>query len=158
VSAAVLERRSIVLMVVLTVVTFGLYNATWFIRRRAALNGLDSPRKLRLWPFLIFLAFLVFQFILSFVSGRAPLAQTIGAGPALMVTLLRLAIVIGIVVQCFFIKDILEDHLAGPGDTISTPFLTDRVQLSGLMTFFFQIYYLQYVINRDIVGSHPPTV
>jgi hypothetical protein len=32
------------------------------------------------------------------------------------------------------------------------------VKLSGVMTFFFQIFYLQYVINRDIAGSKPSAV
>lgn len=54
--------------------------------------------------------------------------------------------------QCFFVKDILEDHLAGPENRIHNPFSRERVQLSGLMTFFFQFFYLQYVMNRHIAA------
>jgi hypothetical protein len=32
-------------------------------------------------------------------------------------------------------------------------FASERVTLSGILTFFFSIFYLQHIINRDIVGS-----
>jgi uncharacterized protein DUF4234 len=153
-----IKRRSVVLMIVLTVVTFGLYYPTWFLRRRAALNRMDSPTKLRRWPFVAFFAFFVLQFIVGLASGSAPPEQTIGAGASLLLTFLQLAIGILMVVQCFFIKDILEDHLAGPEDSVSSSILADRVKLSALMTFFFQIFYLQYVINRYVAGPRPTAV
>lgn len=52
-----------------------------------------------------------------------------------------------------FIKDILEDHLAGPDDNVSSSILSDSVRLSAVMTFFFGIFYLQHVMNRYIVGA-----
>ena len=152
------KRRSIFLMIVLTVVTFGLYYPAWFLRRRAALNRLDSPRKLQLWPFLIFLAFWLLQVIIAIASGSESPEQTLGAGASLFLRLARLAVGILMVAQCFFIKDILEDHLAGPEDNVSSSILLGRVSLSGLMTFFFQIFYLQYAINRHIAGSRPGAV
>jgi hypothetical protein len=145
-------------MIVLTVVTLGLYYPIWFLRRRAALNQLSSPRKLPRWPFLLFFAFFVFQFIVSIATGPAPPEQTIGAGADLLLSLIRLGLAILIVVQCFFIKDILEDHLAGPEDNISSSILSDTVKLSAMMTFFFQIFYLQHVINRYIADSKPKPV
>ena len=146
----IFKRRSVILMVVLTVATFRLYHPFWFLRRRAALNRLDSPRKLQRWPFLIFLAFWLLQLIIVIASGSESPEQTIGAGASLLLRLFRLTVGILIVVQCFFIKDILEDHLAGPEDNLSSSILRDRVNLSGLMTFFFQIFYLQHVMNLHI--------
>ena len=145
-----LKRRSPVMMIVFFVVTLGVYFPIWFLRRRAALNRLDSPRKLQRWPFLLALAFFVFQIILAIASDPE---KPIGNGSFLF-SFVRLVVALLIVVQCFIIKDILEDHLAGPDDTVSDSVLSDRVRLSGLMTFFFQIFYLQHVINRHIVGSH----
>lgn len=145
-------------MIVLTVLTLGLYYPVWFLRRRAALNRLESPRKLQLWPFLIFLAFWLLQFIIVIASGPESPEQTIGAGASLLLRLSRLAVGILMVAQCFFIKDILEDHLAGPEDNVSSSILLGTVNLSGLMTFFFQIFYLQHVINRHIAGSLPRAV
>lgn len=71
--------------------------------REAALNRLNSPRKVPRWPLII--------------------------------------------------KDILEDHMEGPRDDSSPLLFVERVKLSGIMTFFFQIFYLQYVINRHVAGS-----
>ena len=144
-----LKRRSVVVMIVFFVVTVGLYYPLWFLRRRAALNRLDSPRKLQRWPFLLILGFFVFQLILAIGSDPE---EAVGAGSVLL-TVVRLAVSVLILVQCFIIKDILEDHRAGPADTISSSRLSDRVRVSGLMTFFFQIFYLQHVINRHVAGS-----
>src|SRR5207249_6887538 len=153
-----LKRRSIVLMIVLAIVTLGLYYPIWFLRRRDALNRLDSPRKLQRWPFLIFIAFFVLQFMVGLASGSAPRERTIGAEASLLLSLLQLAVEILMVVQCFFTKDILEDHLAGPEDNTSSSIFVDRVKLSALMTFFFQILYLQHIINRHIAVSQPKAV
>jgi hypothetical protein len=153
VSSADLKRRSVILMIVLSIVTFGLYYPIWFLRRRAALNRLDSPRKLRMWPFVIFIVWFVFQFMLGIAEGSAPRGQAIGEGAALFLNLVQLAVGILMVVQSFFTKDILEDHLAGPEDHVPSLLSGDTVRLSAAMTFLFQIFYLQYVINRYIVGS-----
>ena len=62
------------------------------------------------------------------------------------------------VVQCFFTKDILEDHFASPGDQVTTPLFADAYRLSGVMTFIFQIFYLQYAINRYLADSKSAAV
>jgi hypothetical protein len=149
-SATDLKRRSVLLMVVLTLVTFGLYYPIWFLRRRAALNRLDSPRKLRLWPFAVFTAWFAFQFIVGFAAALRAHGQVARGETPLLFNLFQLGINILMLVQSFFTKDILEDHLSGPGDDVPNALFVDSVKLSGVMTFFFQIFYLQYVINRYI--------
>jgi hypothetical protein len=57
------------------------------------------------------------------------------------------------IVQCFVIKDIIEDHAQGPGDPTERGLFTPPVKLSGLMTFFFSIFYLQYAINKYVVDG-----
>jgi hypothetical protein len=148
----ILKRRNLLVMILLIIVTLGIYYPVWFLRRRTALNRLDSPRKLTLWPFLVCLAFFVMQFILGFATGAAPLEETIGSGGSLLLSVIQLGVGVLMLVQCFGIKDILEDHLAGPGDQVSSALLSGRVELSGVMTFLFTIFYLQHVINRDIVA------
>jgi len=147
-----LKRRRVLVMIVFTIVTFGLYYPIWFFRRRDALNGLNSPRKLQLWPLAVFCTVTVLDVVVVLASSPAPPAQTIGAAAATLLRFARLAAGILMMVQCFFTKDILEDHLAGPEDVLSHSLFVERVKLSGLMTFFFQIYYLQYVINRHIAS------
>jgi hypothetical protein len=147
-SSTGLGRRRVIVMIVLTIVTFGLYYPIWFFRRRGALNRLNSPRKLRLWPFTIFCTVTVVDVVVVIASGPGLPAGTIGAAAADLLRLARLAAGVLMLVQCFLTKDILEDHLAGPEDDVSHSLFVERVKLSGLMTFFFQIFYLQYVINH----------
>lgn len=147
-----LKRRRVVTMIVLMIVTSGLYYPIWFLRRRAALNQLDSPRKLRAWPFLILLALAVSQAVLAVATGEARIEETIGVGAALLLTLTQLGVAILMWFQCFFIKEILEDHLGGPTNRRQDPFSPEKVKVSGLLTFFFLIFYLQYVINRHIAA------
>ena len=92
------------------------------------------------------------DWVLAFASAPGSPAQLIGPGASIVLGLVRLAVGILMLVQCFIIKDILEDHLAGPDDASHLMF-EGRVKLSGLMTFFFSIFYLQHVINRYVVGS-----
>lgn len=140
-------------MIVLTVVTFGLYYPVWFLRRRAALNQLDAPRKLQAWPFVLFIAFhgIVLGFALAADSTPAEAAQRDVSDRLLDMAQLAMAVLM--VVQCFFVRDILEDHLARPGDHAASSILSDSVKPSAMMTLFFGAFYLQYVINRHIVGA-----
>jgi len=152
-----LKRRSVIVMILLSLVTLGVYYPIWFLRRRAAFNRLDSPRKLQQWPFVVALVWFVFVFGLGIANGLAAPGKAIGDGTALLVMIVRLAVGILMVVQSFFIKDILEDHFAGPGDHVGNPMFADTVKLSGVLTFLFQIYYLQYAINRYL-DSQPTSV
>ena len=147
-----LKRRSVLLMIVIFVVTLGLYFPIWFLRRRAALNRLDSPTELRMWPFLMYGSYFVLEFITAFMAEFAP-NHTNARELAMFVTGLRMITGIVMIVQCFVVRTILEDHLAAPDDAVSYPSVVERVKLSGLMTFFFHIFYLQWAINRYIVGG-----
>jgi hypothetical protein len=144
-----LKRRSLVLMIVLAFATFGIYYPVWYLRRRSGLNRLDSPRKLALWPFVLFTA----SFVLAFGVGvmRGSLGDdAVGAGLTLPVQVFQIAVAILMIIQSFKIRDIIQDH-ATPADS-SGPFV-QHVQLSGLMTFFFSIFYLQWAINRYVIAA-----
>lgn len=144
-----LKRRSVIVMILLTVFTLGLYYPVWFVRRRAALNQLDSPRKLQAWPFVVFLAYVTIRLVVSLVFGPHARAD---APVDTLIYIGQIAIGILIVVQCFYIKDILEDHLAPASDAVLGKLLDDSAKLSALMTFFFSIYYLQHVINTRVAA------
>ena len=151
-----LKRRSVILMLLLSLVTFGLYYSIWFLRRRPALNQLDSPRKLQMWPFIVAMVWFVVSFCVGIANGLAGPGGAIGEGTTLVLIVVRLAVGILMVVQCFFTKDILEDHFSGPGDQAASSMFSGAVQLSGVWTFFFQIFYLQYAINRHLAGAPSP--
>jgi len=161
ISAPGLKRRSLILMILFSLVTFGLYYPIWFLRRRNALNRLDSPRKLQQWPFVVAIVWFAFQVLVGVAIGvaRGLSGPEVGlpGEASLVFTIIRLAVGVLMLVQAFATKDILEDHFAGPGDQIERPFLTEPVQLSGVMTFIFQIFYLQYAINRYLSESTPST-
>jgi hypothetical protein len=142
-----LKRRGLLLMVVLTIVTLGFYYLVWWFRRRPGLNRLNSPRKLAIWPLLVFTAQFVLQFGLGFLEGAAPELEVIGEGGKAFVTLFQVAVGILMIVQAFKIKNIIEDHAEVAQ---SESMFVEPVQLSGLMTFFFSIYYLQWAINRYV--------
>ena len=143
-----LKRRRVLMMIVFLFVTFGFYYPMWFFRRRSKLNRLDSPRKLALWPLLAFSAVLVIQFVVALIAGETPVDQAIGTGPALALQLSQIVVGIVMIVQCFKIKDMIEDHAAPPA---GGELFVEHVSLSGLLTFFFSIFYLQWAINRYVV-------
>jgi hypothetical protein len=150
-AAPALWSRSLVVMIVLMIVTLGFYHPVWFLRRRNALNHLDSPVTLAAWPFLVYLAYLVFVFVIALATVDVPSAQLSGLN--LVMSIIRLAVGILVIVQAFRVKRILEDHLAGPGDTVTREIGQQPVLLSGILTFFLSIFYLQYVINHYVLPS-----
>jgi hypothetical protein len=145
-----LKRRSLWLMLLFVIISFGLYYPIWFFRRRPGLNRLDSPTKLSTWPLWLIAAFFAVQFALAIVVGEEPVRNGAGGVGQLMLTLFQLVVAIVMLVQCFRARDIIQDHASPPPDPDSRFDL--RVQLSGAMTFFFSIFYLQWAINTYVVG------
>ena len=145
-----LKRRSVLMMIVFMFITLGLYYVAWWFRRRPGLNRLDSPRKLALWPLLLFAALFAIQFGLGIVAGLNPDEPTVGSGVEQMVAIYQLAVGIVMIIQTFRVKDMIEDHAAP--EAHSGPMFAEHVKLSGLMTFFFSIFYLQWAINRYVRG------
>ena len=148
-----LKRRGLVAMVFLVIFTLGVYYPVWFFRRRSGLNRLDSNRKLPLWPLVMFAGYYAFQFVLGLVTGDSTPEQLWGPGAEMFLLLLQIGVGITMIVQCFVIKDIIEDHAQGPGDATERGLFTPQVKLSGLMTFFFSIFYLQHAINKYVVDA-----
>ena len=147
-----LKRRSVWLMVLLLIVTLGFYYPIWFLRRRKGLNRLDSSRKLRLWPFALFATYFVGAFLLGLVPRRT-VGEIFGFGVWDYLRALQLGMGIMMIVQCFRMKDIIEDHAQGPDDAPRDELFRPPVKLSGLMTFFFSIFYLQYAINKYVIDA-----
>jgi hypothetical protein len=67
------------------------------------------------------------------------------------VSVFQLFVGITMIVQAFRAKEIIEDH-ARP-DPGSGPSFNTEVKLSGLMTFFFSIFYLQWAINKYVIAG-----
>ena len=140
-----MPRVSIIVMIVLMVLTLGLYVPIWFLRRRRALNQLDSPRKVNAWPFITAICVLVIQIPAEL------LAATDGVQPVF--DLLNLVWTVFFVWQAFKTKRILDDHLFAVAADRPSGARARASQLSGVLTVFFTIFYLQHVINRR--GARP---
>lgn len=135
-----LKRSNIPRMVLLTLITGGLYYPSWFLLQRDGINSLNAKEKLRKWPFVVAIVLFAGSLALSTGAGEAE------AGTADTVLFAELAdICCGLLlwVQCFKVRRIFEAHLFLPGDHRT------RV-LSGVAVFFLQIFYLQYVINKRL--------
>lgn len=145
-----LKHRSVWLMIVFTVISFGLYYLIWFFRRRPGLNRLDSPRKIPMWPLWLAAALFSVQFVVGMVAGAEPVPVVIGEVGSGVLTLAQLVVGIALIIQCFRIRDIIQDHATPPPDPDQR--FVEQIQLSGVMTFFFSIFYLQWAINKYVVA------
>jgi len=149
-----LKHCSLWLMIAFILISFGVYYLIWFFRRRPGLNRLDSPLKVPMWPLLLAAAFFGVTFVLGVVAGSRPVPDLIGPVGSGVLLLVRLVVGIAMIFQCFRIKDIIQDHATLPTDPGQR--FVEQVQLSGLMTFFFSIFYLQWAINKYVVGRAVP--
>lgn len=143
-----LKRRSIVVMILFVFITLGLYFMIWWLRRRGGLNRLNSPVKISLWPLMMFLAVFVLQFGIGVAQGLDP--EAVGEGVTMFASVLQLLVGIAMVLQAFRAKEIIEDHCAP--DRSQQLLVVQDVKLSGLMTFFFSIFYLQWAINKYVLA------
>lgn len=153
-----LESCNVALVVALAFITFGLYYPVWFLRRRSGINSLHSSEKIGVGIFAAVLALLSLTLLLDLSQGYFT-----SAGMSWLrwfnIIIWFLSSVL-LLIQAFKVKRILEEHAEKSsrglfGGSIS---LAQESSLSGVATFFFGIFYLQYKINKIIevwTDSHP---
>jgi len=128
---AELPKTSVLVMILLMVVTLGLYIPFWFLRRRKILNQLSPERRVDGW-----IAALVALYVGAFVLGLV--AGLVGAPPGQTFLLWARFVEVGrgilTLVLGFQVKAILEENYPD--------------HISGVGTFFLSIFYLQYKVNR----------
>ena len=104
-----------------------------------------------MWPLLLAAAIYGMLFALGLMQGADPSQDVIGPVSNNVITLLQLGAGITTIIQCFRIRDIIQDHATPPPDPDQR--FVEQVQLSGVMTFIFSIFYLQWAINKYVVGG-----
>ena len=122
------ENRSVALLVLFTLLSCGLYPAIWYVRRQRFLDDLDSNAKLGAglaWGGIIASAI---AFVIAVVVPPNTPLQGLSVGSGIVS-----------LVQAFRVAHILRSNFARTGRLI---------EVSGVPTFFFGVFYLQYVINR----------
>jgi len=121
------ERRSVLLMILLSVVTLGVYPMVWYLRRAPFLDALPADKKVGAMPWIA-----VALFGVVFVVAAARLPE--GA-----VRFAQLASGIMNLVLAFRVAHILRSDFARSGRIIG-------VSTAGV--FFFGCLYLQHVMNE----------
>ena len=150
------KKTNVVGVILLSFITGGIYFPIWFLRRREAINRLRSPEGIG-WaaPFAATVAFSL-GLCAAFASGFAGAMGLREAVGELFASARVLAMVGAVLIlfECFKVRRILLDHLRAQSSGIfsSSVALERDTSFSGVATFFFGIYYLQYKINRFLEG------
>lgn len=145
----VVRKNSVVLVIILTLVTLGLYVPIWFLRRQRWLDRLESPVKIGLWQPLLMLLLQVSLFVLAFMA--AALATAHQELPAPLATFRTVASIVQFLLLfklAFAIREILGDRLKAALSALSGHPSECSVELSWILTFLFSIWYLQFKINE----------
>jgi hypothetical protein len=130
-------------MIILTVITAGIYWPIWFMTRRKAINTMQSREKLGSGVFVFAIALFVISLLVAIsagvlerVGGELLLTKGLQAFSGIMHAVAAAAVL----VQSFKVRRIFNEHF--------NTHLRQGISFSGVATFFFIIYYLQYKINR----------
>ncbi len=144
-----IKKTPVILTIFFAIITAGIYFPCWFLTRRDKINELHSDEKLVKGVFIFGIVVFSISLFLMFVSGFLEgMAESLGSVEFLAMaelidaidSLLSLAVAIILLVQCFKVRRIFRNHF--------NEHLGRNIYFSGLLTFFFQIHYLQYKINR----------
>lgn len=139
----------VILTIIYSIITLGIYYPCWFLTRREQINSLKSNRKIGKGVFIICLVLIAIALFLAFFSG---LLEGIGmenantdfielaSGVDFLSNILQFASFIIVIVQSLKLRKILIDHYRGN--------LQGEMSCWWILTFIFQIFYLQYNINR----------
>jgi H+/Cl- antiporter ClcA len=128
-----LQKKNILVMILLVMVTYGIYIPIWFMKQRNAINNLKSKEKIPNGPIIFVLVIFILSaimFIPSIIYENTSIGNTIDWIDSAINIIGGLTII----VISFKIKKILNEHY--------------NAQLSGLGTFFLTLFYLQYKINQ----------
>jgi len=128
-----LPKKSVWAMLGLAIITGGIYLAVWFWTRRTAFNRLKHYEKIN---YMIALLFLISNIILVALLIPSICLEGTPAGKNIddFSRILNLFVVLTMILQAFKIRRILSAHYG--------------IKLSGIATFIFSFYYIQYKINR----------
>ncbi|MCX7827696.1 MAG: DUF4234 domain-containing protein [Thermanaerothrix sp.] len=132
------KRVSLLVMILLSFVTVGIYPAYWVYSRRQAFNSMGSAHVgdvLGTVP--LILGFVSLGF--SFKSAISPVWGGMAGGLASLVGAVMM------IVACFRYRDNLREYVKVRE---SSPLAADSVARSWFMTLVFGALYLQYHVNR----------
>jgi len=121
------EHRSVGLVILLSLVTLGLYPAIWYVRRAPFLDSLDADKKVGQLPWIALLG-VVASFGVSLAQAPDAVRQAVQLGGGIFNLFLA-----------FRVANVLRSDFARSGRLLD---------VSTLAVFFFGCFYLQHVMNR----------
>jgi hypothetical protein len=127
-----LQKKSVLLMIFLTIITYGIYIPVWFLNRKNAFNNLNSKEKISKGPIIFVLVLFIISAIILIPSILFT-GTEIGAMIDMVDSAINLVGGITMLVVAFKVRRIMNEHY--------------KTNLSVAATFFFSFYYLQYKIN-----------
>jgi len=141
-----LKKMNVLLLIFLTVITLGIYIPIWFLKRRKAINTLQSKKKLGSTVFIFNIALQSINLLYFLISLTGELPEMSREVERVIDAL----IAIPLLVQSFKVRRIFHDHFS--------LYFKGGPRLSGLATWFLQIFYLQHKINKFgwVLRPNPP--
>ena len=141
--APVLKKTSIILMIILTFITAGIYWPIWFMTRRKAINGMQAKEKLGSGVFVLAIVLFVISLLVALGAGvleRLGGELLLAKGLETFSGVVHAIAAAAVLVQSFKVRRIFDEHFNVHGQ--------QGIAFSRVATFFFILYYLQYKINR----------
>ena len=136
-SATELKKMKVIYVLILAFITFGLYYPIWLLKRRNVINNMQSSKKLKSGAIILLIMLWVIGLLIGVASASMGTEQST-QNPIL--SLLNVVFVIVLLTQSFKVRYIFDEHF--------NKYLQRGVKFSKVATFFFQILYFQYKINR----------
>jgi hypothetical protein len=147
------KKKSVLLLIILSIITLKIYPFIWYFKRADELNNLKTTKKLSKKFALAILLLTIILFILAIVLSfftRTTLTETVTDISQIPLPFL---INLGLIVFLIPVILIMYLFLAFRTRTILNQVLVNKeskVKLSWFFTLIFNFYYLQYEINRII--------
>ena len=141
------QKNYLLLMLFLTYITYSLYVPIWFIRRTNYLNGLGTEKQVNKGLANIFLIIWILMWVCLFYG----IAEGWDDAFTTFMWVIVLAYTINGITLVFQMRAVLNEFM--------NKYRRPSDQLDGFLTFIFNMYYIQYRLNRldsDYVSSTAP--
>ncbi|HJX50561.1 MAG TPA: DUF4234 domain-containing protein [Candidatus Nanoarchaeia archaeon] len=143
------EKRSVILMLLLCIITLGIYPAIWYIRRAPEFSGLETKEKLSKGLGITLLILSIFSVLLvpikNFKGFSNPILTYLLVLPENFILLINIIVYLLTITLflslAFSARRIMNNALERKGV---------QRKASWFFTLIFNLYYLQYEVNRII--------
>ena len=149
------KKKSVILLILLSVITLGIYPFVWFIKRSAELNNLQTTTKSK--KNMTIISLVVYLLIYLLIAGLYVTAyltdETIAAVTDISQIPTTFLILYGVIIAFIIILIILLLILAFNTRKILNEAMANKnvnKKASGFFTLIFNLFYLQYEINGII--------